>query len=528
MAAERLLEALVVLVPAAHALLAPYTKVEESFTLHATRDMLLRGISTDAVSKFDHIEFPGAVPRSFVGPGMLAAISYPVVRAAHELGVLEDGVQVQVLIRLVLALVSSLSLIYLGRRVRIAFGSSVATYFYALSMSQFHIPFWMSRTVPNMIAFPLVQVSLGLLISPSTPLSTKSARQQPLVAFAILTFCAVVLRLELAALLVPLALEQLFRGSVTLFPLVATGAITAAASLGLTSIVDGHLWRIGRSGLYWPEGASFLFNVVEGKSSEWGTSPAYTYFLLTLPKLLLLALPLSPVALFLDRRCRRIGIPSLVFIAILSGLEHKEWRFIAYSVPALNVCAATGIRAVGALFGSRRLRRLVTVTVVTTNIAFTLVGLLASRDNYPGAQAVARIDDLIARSGRSGVVNIHVSPHVAMTGASNFVLHDRARSASGEPAWYLSPLRQEPASLLAFSKTESDHLDSPEAFADSVESFDYLLVDANEPGYPAKWRDSGEWSVVEEVGEFAGFGKVWKGETFGLKQRRSVAIVGRT
>lgn len=141
-------------------------------------------------------------------------------------------------------------------------------------------------------------------------------------------------------------------------------------SVALSSVVDSYFWQKPEGSLFWPEGSSFFFNVVEGKASDWGvrldstlcslecsqadssrqqTSPFYTYFLLSLPKLLLLALPFAFISLFVDRRARRIGIPSIVFIAILSGLEHKEWRFIAYVVPALNVCAASGIRAVSAL-----------------------------------------------------------------------------------------------------------------------------------------------------------------------------------
>lgn len=58
-------------------------------------------------------------------------------------------------VRLVLALFSSLSLVFLSRRVKTAFGGKLALYFILISATQFHIPFWISRTVPNMLAFPL-------------------------------------------------------------------------------------------------------------------------------------------------------------------------------------------------------------------------------------------------------------------------------------------------------------------------------------------------------------------------------------
>lgn len=45
----RVEEALVVLVYSAHVLLVPGTKVEESFTLHATRDVVVRGTSPLAI-----------------------------------------------------------------------------------------------------------------------------------------------------------------------------------------------------------------------------------------------------------------------------------------------------------------------------------------------------------------------------------------------------------------------------------------------------------------------------------------------
>ena len=52
------------LVVVAHVALAPFTKVEESFGLQATHDLLFHGADVRA---YDHLEFPGVVPRSFAG-----------------------------------------------------------------------------------------------------------------------------------------------------------------------------------------------------------------------------------------------------------------------------------------------------------------------------------------------------------------------------------------------------------------------------------------------------------------------------
>ncbi|KAJ3948268.1 alpha-1,6- mannosyltransferase [Colletotrichum fioriniae] len=67
-----------------HLILAPDTKVEESFNIQATHDVLVYGTPTHDVAArlratYDHFEFPGAVPRTFVGPVLLAGLGGPLV-----------------------------------------------------------------------------------------------------------------------------------------------------------------------------------------------------------------------------------------------------------------------------------------------------------------------------------------------------------------------------------------------------------------------------------------------------------------
>ena len=67
-----------------HLWASPYTKVEESFNIQAIHDILVEGIPVSDVSarlatEYDHIKFPGPVPRTFIGPLVLAAFARPFV-----------------------------------------------------------------------------------------------------------------------------------------------------------------------------------------------------------------------------------------------------------------------------------------------------------------------------------------------------------------------------------------------------------------------------------------------------------------
>jgi alpha-1,6-mannosyltransferase len=79
-----------------HLFVSPYTKVEESFNIQAIHDILIHGIPSNNATNFftanyDHVSFPGSVPRTFVGALLLSGLSKPFV------GLFSEPAQLQLL-----------------------------------------------------------------------------------------------------------------------------------------------------------------------------------------------------------------------------------------------------------------------------------------------------------------------------------------------------------------------------------------------------------------------------------------------
>ncbi|KZT01550.1 glycosyltransferase family 22 protein [Laetiporus sulphureus 93-53] len=400
-----------------HVFLAPYTKVEESFNLHATHDVFMYGIRWNALHNYDHFVFPGAVPRTFIGSVLLAWISTTAINVACGLGFLYSKFDLQIIVRLVLATVNAVSLCMLRRAVSHRFGSSTSALFVILSCTQFHLPFWMGRTLPNMFALFPANVALYLLMN-RAPNSKRPSQSAVHRAIALLTFTAAVFRSELSLLLGTLVLQALICRYSTFAGLFKVGLISGICSAALTMVVDSYFWQ--RWPL-WPEFYGIYFNVLEGKSSEWGVSPFHSYFTAHLPKLLLSSLPLSLIGFLSDSRIRAHLLPTIAFLLLISGLDHKEWRFVVYVVPIFNIAAARGAawmisRRKSSLFG--RICLMTVIGLVACNCLATHLLTKASMANYPGGESLARFNELYDGYDH---VHVYISNLAAQTGASLFL-----------------------------------------------------------------------------------------------------------
>lgn len=111
----------------------------------------------------------------------------------------------------------------------------------------------------------------------------------------------------------------------------------------------------------------------------------------------------------MDSRIRAVLAPHIAFVALISLLAHKEWRFIVYVVPVFNISAARAGRWMYVcsfrLFffvddmhrlsrrKSTNLGRLLFLafwSLIVINIGATTVFAITSMANYPGGAALTQ------------------------------------------------------------------------------------------------------------------------------------------
>lgn len=234
------------LVAIAHTLVAPYTKVEESFNVQAVHDVLFHRFQ---ITSYDHLEFPGVVPRTFVAPLVLALPAIPAKLLCDHLHL--PKLWVLVFARMVLAVASVTSLISLKRAVDRKLGCQTGAAFLLLTILQFHLPFYASRPLANTLASVVTNHAMAIWLRSDSLASIRWC-------IRLLVFATVVLRCDVVLLAGFVGIHLLTTRKVSLRQGVVTGALASILSLILTIGIDSWFWREW----IWPEGQVFWFNTV--------------------------------------------------------------------------------------------------------------------------------------------------------------------------------------------------------------------------------------------------------------------------
>ncbi|KAJ8963153.1 hypothetical protein NQ318_018618 [Aromia moschata] len=299
------------IIAAAHLVYCPFTKVEESFNIQAMHDILYHRLN---LSQYDHHDFPGVVPRTFIGPLFISLLAAPFVAFMEFLNV--NKFWTQYLVRTILASCVVGSFHILSKTLEKQFGTRWLQWLIAITVTQSHFMFYLSRPLPNILALPLVLLALdGWLRNDHK-------------YFVLFSGAAIIIfRVELALFLGILLLYDLYYKRITLKRLVQIAIPGGIAFLMLSVVVDSIFWNRP----LWPEGE---------------TSPFLWYFYSAIPRGMAASVFLVPIGLLFDERVRKLAVPALLFVFLYSFLPHKELRFIIYVFPFLNAAAATACHRV--------------------------------------------------------------------------------------------------------------------------------------------------------------------------------------
>jgi len=291
--------------------LCPYSKVEESFNLQATHDLFYFGLgpavshyfdnnsntTTSIEVPYDHLQYPGVVPRTFTGPLLLAWgchcirwLGWVVTGGTYDLH--DHAAAVQCCARGLLLLVTALQWFGLARALEQRQRSSgqgrlAGTYLLLITACQFHLTYYMSRMLPNCLAcvFTLRCFTHWM----------RGGDFEMMGAAIDLVLAALIFRCDLILLLFTVGLTWLVTRQLTLLRAIQIGLGTVVVSLALTVPLDSLLWQRP----VWPEGEVLYFNTILNKSSEWGVEAWHWYFTRAIPYAMLLTYVLAKMWIIL-------------------------------------------------------------------------------------------------------------------------------------------------------------------------------------------------------------------------------------
>ncbi|ANB15980.1 dolichyl-P-Man:Man(7)GlcNAc(2)-PP-dolichol alpha-1,6-mannosyltransferase [Sugiyamaella lignohabitans] len=494
----------------AYLLIAPYTKVEESFNIQAIHDMVFYGSD---ISQYDHLQFPGVVPRTFVGALVISLVVKPIAYLIP----FTKKIEIQSVARLILGVINTFAVINLRHSVKKLFGIGPSRWFMLFTMSQFHYMFYSSRTLPNMFALPLVVYAYQAILE-----------ERYETGLTILSFTSIVFRAELALLTGILALTLLGTRKRPFWNVVQSGVLGLGFGTMISLAVDSYFWQQFPK---IPEVDGFIFNAIEGNSSFWGEEPYWAYFTKHIPNLTNnpLILVVAPIGLLISDQTssfnkkpitvngkplksilkkttsaspitalRILAITSLLYVLVYSLQPHKELRFVIYIMPVITIMASNGVSILYKRRSRNYLFRLIPIIMsLSVFLAFnvSVMKMLASSVNYPGGVALSRFHEIYQSShnGRSAEgITVHLDVPVCMTGATRFgQLWDSANFIKNE---------DEKTGFVIYDKSED------EATLDKVWStFDYFIgiADLNETGIPS--LDGYEWQHLDVISGLEGF-----------------------
>lgn len=479
-----------------HLVNSPYTKVEESFNIQAIHDILKYGICD--ISKYDHLQFPGVVPRTFIGALLISFLTNPFIIISHLFSKsssdISAGFETQLLVRSIIGLTNAASLIYLKNSLQSMFDkymqseseqngksnknnldlirhfSSVGKWFLLFTMTSFHLMFYATRPLPNFImTLPLVNVSFGLILNEKLNW-----------ALALLSFTSIVFRLEISALTLGVFLFSYYYNKLDGFKSIRFALVGGSFGAFLSIVIDSYFW--GNWTL--PEVDAFIFNVISGKASDWGTEPFIAYFthylrMLFIPPTILLLNYLG--FRFAPYNLKIVILASYFHIFIMSFQPHKEWRFIVYSIPPIIMLGSTAASYLWENIRVQNLKNVLLLSLLPLSVIISgTISLLFSKIssmNYPGGEALANFNQYIVDNNVTNV-NVHITVPPCMTGVTLF-------GQIESPLYNITYDKTEDLNKLEFKWS----------------TFDYIITHQNDPKqFPFQFDQSDDykWELIQK------------------------------
>ena len=194
-------------------------------------------------------------------------------------------------------------------------------------------------------------VSMALFFPAAAILHRKDLGRRELIIAGFLLGLAFAVRFQLAPALLCLVLWTEWRRFRQTLHWLVLGGLGALALDGVIDLMTGHVafrWIV----------ENIRFNIIQGKSSEFGETPSHFYLYLFVHRWGWAYLPILLLAAIGTRRFPALAFVAVVNLAAHSLVPHKEWRFILLSSEIFIFLAAIGTVDALNLIHARSRRRI--------------------------------------------------------------------------------------------------------------------------------------------------------------------------